>query len=346
MSDVPGQRVDSGDAQATAAAWFAHVRSGGATAADHRAIEYWCDSHPANRAAWNDMNRSWDMAGSLRSDPAIMAMREQAMAKPRAQPRFRFQHMAAAAAVALAVVGAGAIGVKQFRPSSAPDARIAIAEREFRTGIGQTATMKLADGSIVTLNTDSAVRVGDWGSKRQVQLLKGQAFFKVAKDAAHPFEVKAGGNAVTALGTAFDVRIDPGRMAVTLVEGRVRVDTPAPVDQQGKDASAIQSTLMTAGSQLVWNGRNISLDRIDTNAATSWLHGQLVFNARPLSDVVAEMNRFSSRKITLEDKRLAGVPVSGVFQTGQPDAFVRALEAYRLARVASEQGDNIALRTF
>src|SRR5690606_15701139 len=93
----------------------------------------------------------------------------------------------------------------------------------YSTGIGQRSTVTLQDGSIVELNAQTRIKVAFGAERRSVQLLDGQAIFRVAKDASRPFVVHAGDREIIALGTAFDVRLDPSAMRVTLLEGKVAV---------------------------------------------------------------------------------------------------------------------------
>jgi transmembrane sensor len=101
---------------------------------------------------------------------------------------------------------------------------------------------------------------------------------------------------------------------------------------------------MSAGSKFV------AADTADWNIATvdaikeaSWLQGRLVFDGEPLSAVVAEMNRFSTRKLRVSDPKVAATPVSGVFRTGQVDAFVAAIRSYGLADVGHVDDQQIEL---
>lgn len=191
---------------------------------------------------------------------------------------------------------------------------------------------------MVTLNTDSAVHVGRWTGERRLTLVRGQAFFKVAKDPERPFIVTADDTQVTAVGTAFDVRLDPSRLSVTLVEGRIRVAGP------NARSGASQTVEMDAGSQLVAHrGADWRIAQIDAAKESSWLQGQLVFDGEPLATVAAEMNRFSTRKLRLADPALNATPVSGVFKTGQVDAFARALQSYGLARISASDDQSVDL---
>ena len=156
---------------------------------------------------------------------------------------------------------------------------------------------------------------------------------------------------MTAVGTAFDVRVDPRRFEVTLVEGKVRVDTPLPTLKpaapgQPKPSPSVQSTEIVAGSQFAATDEtHWSVGRADTAKETTWLTGWLKFEDEPLSQVVAEFGRYSDRRIEIGDAALAARPVTGRFKAGDVDAFVKALADYKIARVAADSPNGVRLVT-
>ena len=101
---------------------------------------------------------------------------------------------------------------------------------------------------------------------------------------------------------------------------------------------------MSAGSRLTTlDGASWTLAPVDIRRATSWTSGKLSFDNDPLAQVVAELNRYSPRKIVILDPAIARTPVIGVFKSGDPEGFVRAIEAYRLVRVAGASDKEIVL---
>jgi transmembrane sensor len=275
----------------------------------------------------------------------MLKLREEvARGERRVRPRPRRRMMlggALAASLAVAVFGgwramdAGLIS---------PPAVLAGGEQTFRTAVGQTATVRLRDGSVVTLDTDTIVRARESAERRQVKLLRGQAYFKVAKDKARPFTVAAGDKVVTAVGTAFAVRVQKRAVEVTLVEGRVKVQQAGQVDAPAAGPHKAVATEMQPGSRLVAvEDKGWVLRPVDTGKATSWLDGQLIFESRPLGEVAAELNRYSDRKIVIADAAVARTPITGAFETGDVEAFVSAVRSYRLAEVTSENRKEIEL---
>jgi transmembrane sensor len=331
MSDIPALIEEAAD-------WFARKRSGKMTAEELQALHVWLTRSPDHAAAFQEVASAWDVAGAVRSDPEILTAREQARrARP---PGWR---AGIAAAVAVAVLGGwSALGSGGYVPAPT---FLTGGEQTFRTGVGQTATVRLRDGSLVTLDTDTVLRAKETDDRRMLRLAKGQAFFKVAKDKTRPFTVAAGDKLVTATGTAFSVRLQQKAVEVTLVEGRVRVEDAAPAVQLARNAPRFsEATEMNPGSKLVAaEDRNWTLDKVDPDKATSWLEGQLIFEDRPLAEAAAELNRYSAKKIIIRDPAIAGAKIVSVVKAGDVDGFVRVVTTAGFARVVSDDDDAVEL---
>jgi len=326
-----------------AARWFARRRSGEMSEAKARELQAWLDANAAHRAAYDVVSRAWVRAGLMRSAPEVLQLRARHR-RPFPLARRVLASRAMAAGLVAAVVGVGGL----FGVQTAWEQLHRLPDATYRTGVGEQRTIRLADGSRVTLNTDTIVRTRRSGARRLIYLDRGQAFFKVAHDRAHPFVVTAAGRTVTALGTAFDVRLDKGRFQVVLVEGRVKVEAPvaAAAHDPGTPAETprSQATELIAGSQLVAvSDRDWKVGRADIPEETAWVTGWLKFDGQPLGDVAAELGRYSNQRIVLTDPSLASAPVSGRFRPENMGAFVRALETYGIARVASESPTEIRL---
>ena len=329
---------DMTDVRDIAAGWFARRRSGGFTGRDQQALDAWLDADPAHVEAYAAVERAWLGAAAVRADPRVLA-RRQALLKARGRRAFAIRAMAASLIVA--VLGGGVAGV-QVLTGPKP-----LATQAFRTDVGQRSTVTLPDGSMVTLNTDTVVRTRADGERRLVYLDKGQAYFKVAKDRRHPFVVHAAGRTVTALGTAFDVRVDRGALKVVLVEGKVRVESPTHAPKPAPPAAAPQAgqaTEMVAGSQLVApDDADWRLTRTDVTRETSWIRGQIIFDDEPLGAVVEELNRYSDQKMVIRGQGLAATSISGTFKPGDLRGFAEALEGYRLARVEQQSEGEVRI---
>jgi transmembrane sensor len=325
--------------------WFLRRGAGPLTAREAQAFDAWLAQDPENEETYAALDLVWSATNEVEDHP-VVSERNRALTK--AVDRARTTRRTVTAALAVAILGgagAGWYGLVAPKP---------LATQAFETAVGQQATVTLPDGSRITLNTDTVVHTRADKNRRLVYLDKGQAFFRVAHDRRHPFVVTAAGRTVTALGTAFDVRVDHGALKVVLVEGKVRVESaparaltatarpgvaPGPVNA----GASPRATEMTAGSELVApDDADWRLTRTNVNRETSWLRGQITFDDAPLGDIVAELNRYSTRKLVIEDDRLAKVRLGGIYTPGDVDGFSRALRAYGVAEV--EEGSAGELR--
>ena len=325
--------------------WVLRRESSGLSATEAEAFEAWLAQSPAHRDVFASTESFWAVTAQLERHPRMADKRRWALA---AAARARVVRRAIAASVAAVVLGLG--GVAFLYQNNAPRP---LATQAFSTAVGQQATVTLPDGSTLTLNTDTRVRTVADDDKRLVYLDRGQAFFRVAKDRRHPFVVTAGGRTVTALGTAFEVRVDKGALKVVLVEGRVRVESAKPLRKGPAESSAPaaasapsapMTTDMSAGSQLVApDDADWRLTRTDVARETSWLTGQIIFDDEALGDVVAELNRYSTRKMVFADQRLAERRISGIYTPGDVHGFSLALRDANVADIKEEPNGQIQI---
>lgn len=337
-----------------AAAWW-HDRI------PHPEFESWLDADPRHRAAYAAVARAWTGLAGASDDPRILAMRREALAANRSA-RWRLPRIGtAAAAVLLAILGALAmqhLGAPASRDAAASGENGLLASlmdavrdaqesrREFATAVGERSTVALADGSSVVLNTNTRIEVSLESGLRRVRLLGGQAWFEVAKDPVRPFVVDVGDQRVTALGTAFDVRLDEKKdlVQITLVEGRVVVEADARrASRQARPAHA-RTELRTGEQLLIASSTAPAVKRLaDLAKVTSWRKGQVVFDDDTLAAAVAEVNRYSQVQIVLADPALAALRVSGVFNTGHSQSFIETVTGHYPIRVATQTEDRVIL---
>lgn len=197
----------------------------------------------------------------------------------------------------------------------------------YATDIGEQRSIVLADGSTVELNSRSRVRIRYNDAQRDVDLLEGQALFRVAHNAARPFIVHSGTAHVRAVGTQFDVYRKRAGTVVTVVEGKVAAS-------KSGDGNAI---LLVAGEQLTvpvgkpsGAGQAIAAGNpqpANVTAATAWIQRTLVFESAPLSNVAEEFNRYNTRQLVVTDPELAGIHISGVFSSTDPALLLKFLRA-------------------
>lgn len=297
-------------------------------------FERWRDADPAHRRAYEEAGGHWVEAGGLADtemgrNRRLPERRPPIWELPAARPAF-------AAIALLLVVLAGFWSLRA--PSGAPDGTLVAAAEATMTRVGEIRTLKLADGSTVTLDTDSAIEVRLSGDVRLVRLVRGRARFDVAHDAARPFRVEAGGRTVTALGTVFDVGFEPGGVRVSLLRGSVDVRGLAPA------GSVAAVTRLAPGECFTDLSRRPQVAKAPPGMQ-QWVSGMLDFDGVPLGDVLEQTNRYSPRKIRLGDPSLASRRVTGGFRPLPVDELAAALAAAFSLRVEhSPQGDLILRR--
>jgi transmembrane sensor len=321
-------RADNSDAENQAAAWFARWRSGQMIEADFEAIEAWFNSEPGNRQAFDDIAAIWEDIEPVRRDPAVMALREKAKRGARRGHTMRLMRQAAAVLM-IATVGFAFARYATDLFGAAPD--------RYVTRVGQTSTMRLADGSKVTLDTDSELKV--WRRRlgdRRLELVRGRAFFDVASDPSRPFVVRTDQGSVTALGTSFDVRKEPRGLKVTLVEGKVRIKPPVGV-AKGEQVE------MTAGQEYIGGADSWRVTHDNTPYEVSWVTGDLVFNEEPLDVIVKEMNRYTRRKIIIGDAAVGERKLSAVLKIGETETLLTSVQMLGIAKVQAVRGQDIVL---
>ena len=189
---------------------------------------------------------------------------------------------------------------------------------DYRSATGQQQQIALADGSSILLNTASAVSVDFSEQQRLITLHQGEAFFKVAADSKRPFIVKTDAGEVRALGTAFDVKLQNDRQAsVTVFEHAVKVTTAG---------GEIKERLAEA-EQLLFSEDSIQpASHINLQRAGAWHQQRMVFQDKPLAEVVTELDRYHSGKIVIVGDAIKNLPITGVFGINDTDVALQSIE--------------------
>ena len=301
-------------AEQQAVRWLLRLESEGLEGAAREEFKTW-QSAPECAAAFDKARIIWNAVDQVAETPEIAQLRADVQRRLIRRAYSVWGLRAASAAVV-------AIGLGLFAQSTlvSPEATV----QAYATVVGQRTASILPDQSVMTLDTDSAASISFTEGERHVTLSKGRAFFEVAKDAARPFEVVAGDQRIVATGTAFDVRVAPFEVAVTLVEGQVLVDE-ASVSHADNSWKARAATVK-AGERLVARpNAAILIDNIDAERVTSWTRGELVFEDVRLAEAIAEVNRYSTNNVVLSDARIGNLRLNGVFKAGQAAEFARAV---------------------
>lgn len=331
----------SAQARQEATEWFVSFREGETDAHSREAFYAWLRKAPDNVHAYLRMTALWEDAELLKGSglfdrdellrraaqsPNVVELEAGARASLSDEsivrgPR-RFVRPLVAAASVLLLVGAGLAWAWLLQDT-------------YSTGVGEQRTVALADGSTIVLNARSRVRVDFDPARRDIELLSGEAIFRVARDAARPFVVHTGATTVRAVGTQFDVYRKKDATTVTVIEGRVAVARSAVADER--------NLLLAAGEQITVSHAPLPQPRkANVETATAWTKGELVFDSTPLSEVIEEFNRYSKRRLIVEDPQLLAFHISGVFASSEP-ARIAALLRQRFGVTVHESDDEIRI---
>ena len=313
------------EVQAEAAAWIARLQAAANARDVERGLAEWLKASPEHAAAFEEATDIWEGLGGV---PTAVLLKSRS-APPARAPTPRWPSLVTAAtACAAALLFLGIVAFQFFDDGIA-------------TGVGEQRTLALADGSRVVLNTDSRIVVEPWGDVREIKLERGEVLFEVARDPSKPFVVVAGRKKVVAIGTAFVVRrlARPGGddVSVTLIEGKVAV---ADIDVAAHEIEQVRAAhMLEPGQRLVTamatpSGATIDQPRID--AVVAWKRGEVVLEDTPLRDAIAEMNRYSPISLSFEGAAESDYAVSGVFRTGDTEAFARAVADIYGLQIARE----------
>jgi transmembrane sensor len=293
--------------------WIVRLASGNVSAAELERFKAWRDQSPQHRRAFERERAFWRQLQVLDG-------------KSDGMPPFRSSPGAARAPIGRRafLIGGSAIAASAAAMVAMP--RLGVWwTADFTTAVGEQAEIPLPDGSVATLNTDSAIAVDFAPRLRLVRLLKGEVEFGVRHDASSLFRVAALGGNTDALGTAFSVKAFKGVATVTVREGRVRVVGPAvPTDL---DASMADTVELAANEQTsyVSGERPVPASTVDTEAVMAWRDGRVIFEGRPFSAAMAELGRYVPERIVLAPGVRPDVPVSAIFSTRNALDAVEAL---------------------
>jgi transmembrane sensor len=324
-----------------ASMWLARCDAG-LDAASEREFTQWLNENPAHKAAWERVNRAWNATLPAVSSGAAPAMiQELGRRRHRRQRRNR---LLPAACLALVL---GALVVK-FRLTETP---VSVTGKTALAYSGAEVLRPerrvLEDGTVVELNTGTKIAVSYTQQERKVTLLSGEAHFSVVHNPTCPFEVDAGGVAVHDVGTQFFVRLKPEATEVLVTEGVVKVETTPVASDTPKTASVI----VTAGNRLSvpLNDPSASLaaepaSSEETQQWLAWRGPRLVLSDTSLSDAVTALNRENAFQISVADRSLAQMRLSGIFRADNAEGFVRLLETSYGVRV-ERQDSRVILRS-
>lgn len=331
MSPTPTESGAEERLRTEAAAWFARMRSPG-TEEDRAEFDTWL-AQPGHREVYDRMAVRW-LQSDLISRTKVGQRREGLPPRQSGGHRRRFYALAASLVAAI-TIGLTFWGWSGNRPpGGGAQSGMAGAAISSPLGIRQ---VRLADGSTVTLDTASSIEVRMSAGTRRITLVRGRARFDVAHNASRPFIVSAGGDEVVALGTIFDVSLESGGPRVSLLHGSVEVRHGGEGGSPGRVIARL-----VPGQAIALAGNAPAVQAAPPTEAV-WAKGMLAFDGAPLADVLAAANRYSARKVAIDDPALGALKVTGAFHADRPDELAATLAAAFGLEVV-RRGDGYLLR--
>jgi len=325
-------------------------------AAEREALRAWMAASPQNKQALIDAAKFWSSANVLAmlSDTPHLSPIESAKKSPALRRRW-VVGMAASLIAALTLV----FGEFASEPNNLNE------RNRLVTSTGEVKKVVLADGSEILLNTDSEVETEFTDSLRKLTLKKGEAYFNVYHDPDREFRVYAKEGIVSAVGTAFSVRIDQDQLKVMVENGRVDLATRVTEEARPSDENPVardpaQAQLLKLGSlgqgqsarfiaqgvtPELMNNADVELAVIreipqeSLSREMSWRQGYLLFSGQPLEEVILEVERYIPERIFITDPSLKGVQIGGRFKLSHLDEFFVALQkGFGISVSRSESG--------
>lgn len=289
--------------------------SGTLTETEERALEEWKSTSEENQTIFKNAEKVWKSIDLLQEMKGYNASRALSNVHSKAEPssghyqkNFLFYWQRIAAILVLPLLISAVI----YFFLANHDSNNSIVWQTITTPPGVKSHAKLPDGTLVWLNSGTSLSYPSSFSTgtRNVKLL-GEAFFDVAKDEKHPFNVDLGKINIEVVGTKFNAinYEQEGQTEVVLTSGKVKLLEK----NENKGWSVIT---LKPGEQATYNKmrETISLKEVDTGKYTSWIEGKLIFRDDPIGEVVNKLNRWFNVQIEIADPDIGNYIYTATFQ--------------------------------
>jgi transmembrane sensor len=292
-----------------AAEWAVKVDAGPLEPGEEAALAAWLDAAPRHAGAFARARAALQFAEPERLMQARDDLKKRSPQQAILLRRRLIIGGAGLAAAASILVGIG-VSYRLLGPES------------YVTRIGETQIVPLADGSVITLNTNSKIQVHYTAERREIRLVRGEALFDVAKNKKRPFFVLAGGTQVRAVGTSFTVRMLPDQPVQVLVrEGVVEVKhpdqpaaTPVRLHANSRGTAPVDAPIVAE-----------NIPQTEVTRALAWRVGRIAFEGEPLKQAAAEFDRYSDTHIEIDAPDVENQTVAGLFVSNDPVGFSKAV---------------------
>lgn len=336
--------------------WWVRRQDAGWRAEDEAEFLAWWHQDPAHAHMYA---RCAQQSAQLDAMPAdlLAGMRQRLVADQAAQAgrnghsqpadRTRRRLLLWPAASALATAAVGGVGYMAWQHLQAQPLSV----QAFHTERGQQQNVTLGDGSQLRMDTATALDVRYYRQRREVLLREGQLMLEVQPD-GRPFHVLAGATRVTVVGTRFSVRYTPSiagnaGVQVAVEEGRVRVASLQDAERDSGDYDLQAGSLLTAGQEIAAhaNGMPGPVRPVAEQGIALWRQQRVGFLDVPLSQALAELERYRATGLVVRDPEVAALRLSGTFDPMAVAALHRALpRALPVQLQARDQVTEVVLR--
>ncbi|TFY90955.1 FecR family protein [Pseudomonas nabeulensis] len=323
MNENPLSEAEYDAITDAAAHWCMRLHASDCTTNERQAFEQWHDSHPLHAFEYAAMLEIWDVADHLpRNEPAAVVVPF--------KPRSRVRTYAVAAAICLAALPLAAFTGWEagWLPNSYERFEAANSLRQ----------VTLGDGSQVELNVGTELVYSNYKDQRRVTLKKGEAFFKVSHDRAHPFIVHAGDGKVRVTGTQFNVWKYEDQVRVMLLEGSVLISSD----------TVHGGVPLTPGMQASYQQGDVT-PRVQTinpnDTALAWRQGKLILDNLALADALPLINRYLRKPVMLADASTGAIRIGGIYNVNEVGNLVPSLPKVLPVYLTQNQDGNPVLNS-
>ena len=335
LSDGGATRVRRDAIDAQAREWMSSLYSGELTQRGRAGFQAWLAESPEHRAAFQMLNDLWtslDRVREIEDGPVETSRHASNVIKP-SHHRLRSGWRGLLGTAAQAGIAAGLVaGVAAIATLATLHLADRVDERQFATEVGEVRALGLTDGTQLVLRADSEIVASMSREERSVSIERGGAYFDVTSDETRPFVVSAGGIDVRVRGTAFDVLKGPSSVTVSVTHGRVAV-------------SGAHSVEITGGQQLTVeaDGTFGVITEFDPKQMLGWRDGRFSYVNARLEDIIADVNRYRTVKISIEDGALEDLRITTMFRAEHADQMLAGIEATEPVTIV-RSSSSIAIR--
>ncbi len=319
---------DADELRYEAASWITVLGRDHVTPEDRVNFKAWLGQSERHRHAFDSMSHLNSDLQVLKELDVVAEAAEEALP---ARTRFLSRRIGLSMAAGLAGVLVAGTAYVGYLDRAAPQ------QADYETKVGELKAVTLSDGSTIQLNTNSRIEVRFSAAERRVYLARGEAYFSVAHNPKRPFSVYAANGIVTAVGTAFTVRLrEQEAVEVTVEKGRVALSAQPPSAPNTARAPAPPRLNIDSPSvaQLSSNQTTVFKERVEdieqmpqpkVVRKMAWRQGILVYSGEPLSEVIADISRYTDVKIEVAERALLNRPVAGYFGINEVNGSIESL---------------------